>query len=317
VTSDFRSYRLSSRWSLLVVVVILGGALLSACVDNFNGSVIELYLHGGVQVPGDDPGGFGRPPSDTHYEIYVGKDSSVFHVIDFDIRPVIDMANPCFIEEAGARFAGLHSTQIVAKTIDAAMADGTVDDVEAGDIANAMTRFANMGLLQASLKALTLHEAGLTNAVLDDLLQTVPPADMTDDATNAQRLAVCQAIWRKHPGDYVGTDKVLSVPLNGVYYGLVQATDPRNGSFLGGGSVDSSLALDAFDSFRVNWNWNDPADARKANYPPSTIGYHYMAGKPVQRERGVTNVSIVNDDFTQIAGDVSIFTNLGEDDVHF
>jgi hypothetical protein len=300
-------------WALLVPAFLL----LPACVDNFNGSVIELFLHGGVQVPGDDPGGFGRPPSDTHYEIYVGKDQSVFHVIDFDIRPIIDLANPCFIEGASARFPGLHSTKIVQKIVDVAMADGNVDDLEAGDIANAQSRFANMGLLASSLKVLALHEAGLTNAALDSLLATVPAADMTDDATNAQRLAVCQAIWRQHPGDYVGTDTVLSIPLNGVYYGLVEATDPRNGSFLGGGSIHSALALDAFDSFRVNWNWNDPADARAASLPPSTIGYHYMAGKPVQRERGVTNIAIVNDDFTQIAGDVSIFTNLGEDDVHF
>ena len=312
MTSDFRSVRRAG-----CAVVALSASLLSACVDNFNGSIIELYLHGGVQVPGDDPPGFGRPPSDTHYEIYVSRDQSVFHVVDFDIRTVIDTGDPCFIEEGGARFAGLHSTQIVAKTLEAAMADGTVDDDEAGDIANAMSRVANMGLLQSSLKVLTLHEVGLTRAVLDAVLVTVPPASMTDDATNAQRLAVCQAIWRMHAGYYVGTDKVLSVPLNGVYYGLVEATDPRNGSFLGGGSVSSTLALDAFDSFRINWNWNDPADSRAASYPPSSIGYHYMAGTPIQRVRGVINVSIANDDFTQIAGDVSIFTNLGEDDVHF
>src|SRR5262249_53911413 len=141
--------------------------------------------------------------------------------------------------------------------------------------------------------------------------------DMTDDATNARRLELCQSIWKQHPGYYVGTDKVLTIPLNGVYYGIVAGNDPRNGSFLGGGSGDTDGAMPAFHSFRGNWNWNDPADPRAQAYPPSSIGYHYMAGKPVERVRGVINVSIVNEDFTQIAGDIAIFTDLGEDNVDF
>ena len=312
MTSDLRSGSLSRA-----VFLLASSVWLASCVDNFNGSKIELYLHGGVQVPGDDPSGDGRPPSDTHYEIYIAKDRSVFHIIDFDIRPVIDTSDPCFIEEAGERFAGLHSTKIVAKTTEAAMADGTVTDREAGDIASAQARFANMGLLQGALKVLTFHEAGLTNATVAASIADVPPPDMTDDATNARRLQLCQAAWKQHPGYYVGTDKVLTIPLNGIYYGIVAGNDPRNGSFLGGGSVDTDVAMPEFDSFRVNWNWNAPDDPRAGGYAPSNIGYHYMAGTPVDRVRGVINVSIVNEDFTQIAGDVSIFTNLGEDDVNF
>ena len=32
---------------------------------------------------------------------------------------------------------------------------------------------------------------------------------------------------------------------------------------------------------------------------------------------GVINVTVANADFSQISGEVSIFTNLGHDDVHF
>lgn len=303
---------MTSKVSLSALLLCAGG-----CVDNFDGSKIELYLHGGVQVPGDNPSGNGRPPSDTHYSIYVSKETAVFFIIDFDIRPVIDVGDPCFIEEEGSRFQGLHSTKIVQKLTEAAMADGNVSNQEAGDIAAAQIRVANMGLLQSTLKAFTAHEAGLSNAILAPDLAAVPPADAIDDATNAQRLAACKQIWSKHSGYYVGTDKVLTIPLNGTYYGLVEGTDPRNNAFLGGGSVTTKDSFPQFDAFRVNWAFNDPNDPRAANFPPSTIGYHYMAGAPIERVRGVINVTIENEDFSQIAGEVSIYTDLGEDDVQF
>jgi hypothetical protein len=321
VTGIVRATRLhpGRLFSVLSTGLCVGLSIgfLGACVDNFNGSKIELYLHGGVQVPGDNPAGNGRPPSDTHYEIWIGKDQSAFHIADFDIRPAIDTGDPCFIEEEGARFQGLHATRIVERTIAAAMADGTVTDREAGDIASAQVRLANMAPLQATLKVLALHEDGLTAAVLAPLLATVPEASATDDASNAQRLAVCKSIWSKHPGYYVGTDKSLTIPLGGTYYGLVEAMDPRNGAFLGGGQIDSDASFPDFDSFRIAWSWNDPDDPRRAAYPPTTSGYYYMAGTPVERVRGVINVTVANSDFSQISGEVSIFTNLGHDDVHF
>jgi hypothetical protein len=308
--------RLQASAVTLVWGAVLAGTV-GSCVKSFDGSKIELYLHGGVQVPGDDPSGYGRPPSDTHFEIWVARDQSAFHVFDFDLRPVIDINDPCFIEEEGSRFQGLHSTKIIDKLTEAAMADGKVTDREAGDIASARIRVANMGALAATLKVITLHEAGLTNAKLRDALANIPTPDKTDDATNLARLAACKAVWSAHPGYYVGTDKTLAVPLAGTYYGMAEGVDPRNNAFLGGGQVDSDLSFPNFDALRINWNWNDPNDPRKASLPPTNDGYHYMAGTPVMQERGVINVTLVNHDFSQISGDVSIFTNLGQDDVHF
>ncbi len=289
----------------------------AACVDNFDGSKIELLLHGGVDVPADPPGN-GRPPSDTHYEIWVAKEQSVFHIADFDIRPVIKMEDPCFIEGEGARFAGLHSTKIVAKLKAFATEGGrTPTDQDAGDIALAEVRVGNMSLLESSLKVFTAHEAGLTEAHIAELTADVPPPDQIDDASNADRLAKCKAVWQGHPGYYVATDKVLAIPLNGTYYGLVAATDPRNGALLGGGTIDSDVSFPQFDAMRVNWSWNDPKDPRKGGYPPSSIGYHYMAGTPVMIVRGVLNVSLVNEDFARISGEASIYTDLARDDVQF
>jgi hypothetical protein len=301
------------RGTILAVVLAAAG-----CVENHNGSKVELYLHGGVHVPGDDPPGNGRPPSDTHYELYVVKDAAAFKIGEFDVQPVIRRDAPCFIEEEGARFAGLHSTRIVQKLREAALADGNVDEREAGDLALAASRVANMAALEAALKAITLHEPGLTNQIVTSRTRDVPPPELIDDASNAARLAACQAIWRDHPGYYVGTDKITTIPLSGVYLGMVDGMDPRNNVFVGGAAIDSDISFPGFSGLRINWNWNDANDPRRAAYPPSNVGYHYMSGDAFQRVRGVWNVSMANRDFgQQISGDAAIYTELGRDDVHF
>ena len=290
-------------------------AVVSSCVDNVNVSKIEIFLRGGVHVAGTaDPG---APPSDTHYEIYVIKDDGAFKIAEIDILPVIKRADPCFIEEEGARFPGLHSTRIVEKTRMAVEPDG-VSELEAGQLADAQVRVGNMQLLEESLKVMAVHEPGLTDAAIATLVATVPTADRIDDASNAERLAACRAIFAAHPGYYVGTDKITTIPINGTYIGMVEAQDPRNGSFLGGGQISVDLSFPGFDFMRVNWQFNDPLDPRRDALPASDIGWHYMSGRAVQRVRGVYNVSVVNQDYgRRISGEISVYTDLANDDVHF
>src|SRR5262249_42088286 len=133
----------------------------------------------------------------------------------------------------------------------------------------------------------------------------------------ATRLSTCTSIWQAHPGYYVGTDKVLTIPLNGTYYGLVEGQDPRNGGLLGGGQISSDVSVQGLEAMRVDWNFNAGDDPRRAFYSPSNIGWHYMAGKAVERERGTYNITVVNQDFGQIRGEIAVFTDLGNDDVHF
>jgi len=297
-----------------MLALSLGSA---SCIESYNGSKIEILLHGGVQLPGDSAPGFGRPPSDTHFEIYAVKDNATFHLSDFDLRPVIRRADPCFIEEEDARFPGLHSTQIVEKLKEAAQADGTVSALEAGDIAVAKERVADMQALELSLKVLVFHEPGLTDAQVAALITDIPSADRIDDASNAERLSKCRAAFKGHPGYYVGTDKILTIPINGTYLGMVEAMDPRNSGLLGGGQIDVGVNLAGVDALRINWNFNNPDDPRKAAYSPSKIGWHYMAGPALRRVRGVVNVALVNEDFGMITGEASIYTELEDDDVHF
>ncbi len=287
------------------------------CVTPFSGSKVELLLYGGVQVPGDTPTGNGRPPSDTHYEIYVTSGDATFQLFQFEVVPVIDTNDPCFIEPSGSRFPGLQSSQIVDKTTQVAMADGTVTDAEAGLIATAQIRVGDMQSLAMSMKTVVSHEVGLTAAVVASAEAGIPDKSMIDDASNAARLKACNALFAAHPGHYVGTDLTIAIPLNGSYYGMVQGTDPRDNAPVGGGQITVNAGLDSFDAMRINWNFNDPNEPRKANYSPSNIGWNYMAGTPVMRERDVINVAMANDDFTPIAGEAAIFTDLNEDNVHF
>ncbi len=288
----------------------------ASCVEPFRGSKIELYLRPGVQVPGDDDPGFGKPPSDTHYELYVVKDNALFRLAKFDIRPAISTSEKCFIEDETTRFPGLHSTRVADKLLAVAMADSTVSDKEAGEIASARARVGAMSALQSTLKVLSLHEDGLTNAAAAQLAADVPNPSLIDDASNADRLRKCRAIFAGHPGYYVGTDKVLTIPVNGTYLGIVEGRDPRNNSFLGGASLDVPEALPEFEFMRINWQFNDPADPRRPT-PASPSGYHYMSGAPFVRTRGVINVSMRHQDFAQIAGEAAIYTNLDDDTVHF
>ena len=297
------------RAALLIVAA-------ASCVEPFRGSKVELYLRPGVQVPGDDNPGFGKPPSDTHYELYVVKEQSAFKLAEFDIRPALSTHEKCFIEDETSRFPGLHSTKIADKLLAVAMADGTVSDKEAGEIASARARVGAMSALESSLKVLTLHEDGLTDAMAASLVTDVPLPGATDDTSNADRLAKCRAVFAKHAGYYVGTDKVLTIPINGTYLGIVEGRDPRNNSFLGGAALDVREALPGFDFMRINWQYNAPNDPRAASNP-SAIGYHYMSGAPFVRTRGVINVTMRHQDFPEIAGDAAIYTDLDQDDVHF
>jgi hypothetical protein len=291
--------------------------LVVGCVQPFDGTHIEMLLHGGVQIPGDTNPGNGRPPSDTHYEIYITRDQSIFQIGTFEIHPAIDPSDRCFIEDETARFPGLHSTQIAAKVLAVALEDGTVTADEAGLIADARARVANQPKIATGLKVFTGHEDGLLDKTIADFQQTVPPPDQIDDDTNKQRLSICRAFFAQHPGYYVGTDKVITIPLSGTYYGIVEGVDPRNSAFIGGGEINVQANVDTFDVMRVNWSFNDPGDPRAAALSPSSVGWYYMAGVPVERTRGVINVSMSNVDYPQIAGDAAVWRDTGEDNVHF
>jgi len=294
------------------------------CVEPFDGSKMEIVMGNTTHIPGE-PGGGGRPPLDTHYEMYVLKDNRTFKLVEFEVVFVIDPSDRCFIEDEESLYPGLHATQVPVKVEEDITEGGTHTPTaeEAGDIYLAQKRvyedFVKLTLEDVGVKSLVSHESGLTLAgreMLYDLAGVPDPLD-TSDAVNDARLAACNNVFNAHPLLYVGNDKVFSLPLNGEYFGNAKGRDPRNQAPTGGAKFDIELVLDDFDIMRINWNFNDPADPRAAMYGESDVGYHYVAGTPIHRTRGVVNVILTNNFFGSLRGDVSIFTDLAEDDVMF
>jgi len=113
------------------------------------------------------------------------------------------------------------------------------------------------------------------------------------------------------------TDKRLAIPINGVYFGVVEGRDPRNNGNLGGAAFDVPFNLEGTDALRLNWDFNDPNDTRRAMFGDSTVGYHYMSGLPTIRLRGVINFAMRHVDISANSGEIAVFTNVGEDEVNF
>jgi hypothetical protein len=334
---------------LLGTVGALGlcALLPGACVEAFDGSHIELLLAGGVNPPGcnriengqcivED----GRAPASTHFEFYVVRDSFVLHLTNFDVRPLLNLKDPCFIEDDESflpkgrkSIAGLHATRAAEKMEAEYKADDqTLDDVEAGDVQLAKVRMANQNLLASKVKVVVAHDdvKGDLASFLAETGQTLPDiTDITDEASTKRR-AVCREFFARHPLAYVGTDKVFMLAINGKVLGMVDGKDPRNSAFLGGAAIDVDAVFPEFDALWINWQFNDREAACKAGSTdqnadactrlgPSPVGYHFMAGVPKELARGVINVHLGNSNpaFRTINGEVAIFTGLGNDDVHF
>ncbi len=294
----------------------------SGCIDTFDGSYVEVLFASGVPVVGSTEAG--AAPDGTHLELYIVKDNASFHLSSFEFVPVVDSSHPCFIETGGeipfshVSAAGLHVSQWLAKSREVYLEDGVVDDDEAGAIADAEAREVGIGQLEDDVKALVstpygaLSDDDLTHADVDALFAELPPNDAMDDASNQQRLELCQEFFSLHPDYYVGSDRLMTRPLNGVFYGVADGSDPRTGGFIGGATLIVDANIRDFDAMRVNWQFNDPNDSRAEALGSSPVGYHFMAGVPETRTRGVVNVSLANSAFSMISAEVAYFSNLDE-----
>ena len=320
----------------------------AGCVDPFGGSNIQITFASGVHTPGL-PTEFGRPPPGTHYAFYavtftrddtgVPVESTAFHLLDFEVQPVINRSSPCFIEDDESRFPGLHVTQyatkleeeIAARTGTSDPFDPAMPHGDAVDILTARTRMDNLGRLAAAIKAVTTFSPAQlprTDTVCaneggsDPLL--VPPPTCREDESSLRRRELCTQFWAANPGFYEGSDKVFTLPLNGRWRGAVTTNDPRNAAFIGGAGFFVDANLEDLDALLVNWQYDDLDGDGEPDYPAdfpdadkSPLGFHYLVGTPVSKTRGVINVPLSNDLHSAINGEAAIWTDLDDDDVHF
>lgn len=345
----------------LIAVFAVGA---SGCVDTFDGVDIQATFDPGVLGAAESAGAAqpGQPPPDTHLTLYaidlvyqrdgdgevvvdeegepVVERSFAYGLVDFEIKSVIDLDDPCFIEldslEAGI-VPGLHVTRLADKLRDRSGIDDPLDPpdgADEGDIIDILTadqRMSFLGAIQSDLRAVVAPSTARAPEADtgcagdgDTSPDLVPPPGCIDDASNERRLALCQEFWADNPDYYAGSDRAYADPLNGTFYGLVDGTNPKNQSQLGG--VEFLLDVDwtDFEAIAINWQYDDRDGDGEPDYPDdlpaeerSVLGYHYLQGPGSVVKRGVISYSLRNRTIPSISGEISVLNGLGEDDVHF
>jgi hypothetical protein len=322
-------------------------ALLAAgCVEAFPGANVQIDFSSATPTParrGTAPVGQ-QPPADTYFSLYASKETlddsgavvrtDQFEVERFEIRPVIDLSSPCFIDLEDSRYPGIHVSRFYERLLnevgigedgDPTRPPAGIDRNDLIDALTAQVRDTNLPRLQAAVK--TVASASLTFDYQNVVAGTdcsnpaegmIPPPNCDDDESNRIRLAECRRQWETDPLFYEGSDKVFALPINGAFYGVVEGQNPVNGGLLGGSAlfVDESL-VDAA-TFSVRWQYKDLDNNGEPDDPSAgPIGVLFMEGRPEVRTRGTLNARLVNDVQLAVAAEMVVFTDLARDDVAF
>jgi hypothetical protein len=315
---------------------------LAGCVDEFQGSNIELDFNAKTPVQEVFDGTSGSLPANVHFSLYAFSSSDTtgfsFKVQDFEIHKIVDLTSPCFIDVGEhVPHPGLH----VSKYLEVIEQDTGIPDplnppADASEdkkieAATAWQRDRNVKLLYSdatAMKAVSDASSAVYPAVAADCNATtgIPPAMCTDEASNKRRLEMCQAFWKENPTYFEGTDRVLTSPLGGTVRGMVEGDNPvAVGSKVGGAQFFVDEALGNFDGFAVYLQYDDADGDGVPDYPPGTpdaeksdAGQLYLYGSVTSPTRDVMYVHLKSPDMTSgVAAEMVIFPDLGQDTTHF
>ncbi len=317
----------------------------SACVTPFSGSDVQIDFSASTQIAGGPAAN--QPPGNTYYSLYAvqkGTDDTgtvvanyLFEVQRFEIKRLIDLGSPCFIDLADARFPGLHVTEFANKVEEqTGIADpmnppSGASPTDITDVLDAQTRVAKLENLQDMVKVVTDSSNVLYGASETSCIEDVPGVDQskfppprcTGDQSNKLRLTLCEAFWKSNPEFYEGSDKVFTLPLAGHFRGMVEGQNPNNGSFIGGSEFFVDTVLTDPSSYLVTWQYKDLDGDGMPDFPVGTpaedkpFGHTYMVGTPVRAARGVINVPLANRNDPSISAEMAIFSDLANDGTHF
>ncbi|MBA3542284.1 MAG: hypothetical protein H0T79_21895 [Deltaproteobacteria bacterium] len=309
----------------LIVIGSVGG--LTACVDGFRGSNVQIDFAPGtpmqassfaVQRPGE-------LPTNVHFTLYaIQRDDAkdrLFELQRFEIHPIIDLDSPCFIDVGEhVPYPGLHVSQFVdqvrAETgiVDIANPPPGVSEADRIRMATAIQRSMNLDALAGDkgIRVVTSASEGTGYPAVATSCggpsDQIPPPECTDADSNARRLALCEAAWASDGAFYEGTDRVLTAPLNGVANGMVVGENPINLAPIGGVQFFVDEALRGMDAYAIYTQVDGMDDE------PGTL---LLYGEPTTPTRGVVHVDMASPGQQQLTADMAIFVDLGEDDVQF
>lgn len=302
----------------------LWAVVCGACVDGFRGSnvLVDMSFATPAQAPPGAVVGPNQLPANTHYRLYAiqedGDREYTFEAQRFEVHAIIDPTSPCFIDAGEhVQFPGLHVSQFNAKTQEVTGITNIMDppptatEQQRIDAATAIQRMANIDALTGSMgiKVLTSASATPYPAVDADCTGTgLPPSTCTDDAANARRLRICRETWAADPMLYEGTDRVLTVPLNGTTFGFVVGVNPINMAPVGGAQLFVDEALGSTDEYAIYYQTDGVED---------DLGTLVLSGRPESPTRGVRHVHMTSPLSPNLTADLAVFEDLGEDDVQF
>lgn len=292
-------------------------------------------------------------PAPTHFRFYGIREtrdnngtvlSSTYTELQrFEIHRIVEKASPCFMEPEEARYPGLHASKYEDRIkldtgiVDIAAPPAAATEEQLIDVATAMQRTKNINALNrdpgtlmpmeppififGGLKAVTSASPANYPAVgtlcgdspsVDR--SVLPPDTCIDDESNKIRLDVCNKFWAANPGFYEGTDRVLTEPLGGTYFGIVTGPNPINNAILGGTQFFVEDPVIDYDAFAVHVVPDGTPDGEMA-------GTMLVQGRPSSSTRGVIRGSllppVLNMQTQNLVTPFAVFSDLGGDDVHF
>jgi hypothetical protein len=270
----------------------------------------------------------GELPSNVHFTLYALSDGvddqgnpvgNLFEVQRFEIHRVIDTQSPCFIDVGpNVPVPGLHITQFAAKVgelngiddIANPPASATPEQLE--DVATALQRQMNVAALASAMgpKVVTsVSKSAYQSVAVDCNSPGIPPPMCTDATSNKTRLELCERAWRDDAGYYEGTDRILTAPLSGTEYGMVDGLNPINLAPVGGAQFYVDEALEGMGGYAIYY---------KADSAPETdLGTLLLFGRPESVTRGVIRVPMTSLVAPSVTATLAIFANLDDDEVHF
>ena len=145
-----------------------------------------------------------------------------------------------------------------------------------------------------------------------------------DDESNSRRRELCESYFEENPDYYVGSDRILTKPLNGIFHGTVYSLDPRNPQgvtrFLGA-LITTASDIGNIDGMAITWQFDDDDGDGDPDYPDtfpdadkSPTGQPYLSGSPSSglQQRGVTTLTLTSQEFMDpfLNADVTIYDNL-------
>lgn len=328
----------------VVFAVTAGG-----CVDGFKGSNIEIDFRNRtasseafpVQARYGAAPAAGELPQNVQLTLYAvpnpAMPTALVALTSFEIHRLVEPNSPCFIDTGEhVPHPGIHITQYANKIAedtgitDIAHPPANATEDQKIRMATALQREENIVKLgvdlpdsagKVGMRAVTSASDAVYPPVAPDCSAPaagqgamIPPPNCSDDASNQRRLQVCEDAWAAHPDLWEGTDRVLTLPLNGTTHGFVDGVNPVNLAPVDGAGWFLPMPLVNIASFAIFYK----ADGDTSSGPGTRLVTSVAMSKPT---RGVTHITLAGAPL--VMGDpplialMSIFNNLDDDSVNF